>query len=90
MWGGIKTEKGRKKQPERDWLRCPLSEREMKMQTHGYLAIYERRRGRARLYLRQRGALRDEWGRVFPDAVLDWAGYGRVWQAYAIDWTDRG
>lgn len=87
MWSGIKM--GKRREKWTDWLRYPLNEREMKRQTHGYLAIYERQRGRMQLYLRECGALRDEWGRVFPDAVLDWTGYGRAWQAYAIDWTDR-
>lgn len=62
----------------------PLSEMEIKGKAHGFIAIYEQECDRTRLYLRQHGTLRDEWGRIFPDAALRWADYGRLWRAYAV------
>lgn len=72
-----------------DWTAHPMGEADLRKRTHGFIAIYERRCASARLYLRQRGALRDEWGRVFPDAALNWAEYGRGWRAYAVAWAAK-
>lgn len=83
-WLGKAGRKDEKRTDEGELLRRPLSEMEMKGKAHGFIAIYEQECGRTRLYLRQRGALRDEWGRIFPDAALRWADYGRLWRAYAV------
>ena len=59
-----------------------LSEAELKKRTHGFVAIYERRSGRMKLYLRGYASVRDENGRIYPDSTLNWADYGRTWRAY--------
>ena len=65
-------------------LGAPLRAEELRARGSGFIAIYERRDGRTRLYLRQRGALRDGKGRVYPDEALAWAQYGYGWRAYAV------
>lgn len=59
-----------------------LSEAQFREKANGFVAIYEKANGQTRLYLRQHAALRDESGRVYHDAALNWKDYGRTWRAY--------
>ena len=80
----MRTKRKRKRAEADPLLGRLLSAEEMRTRTQGFVAIYERRGGTTRLYLRQRDGIRDGQGRVYPDTALNWAEYGRGWRAYTI------
>ena len=85
MWEILERDRHKQhKKMRTDWLGPAMREEEIRAQTEGFIAIYERTGGRISLYLRIKDALLDGHGRMFPDGALDWKEYGRGWRAYAL------